>query len=122
MFKVTKKDFFTVRNEWAYDEKSSKVTTTFTIHTVAKEGENTKTLMGLYPHQWKAVTSEHPSQYGYDSIRGRIRLVPGTSFTLERRYRGFVPAWGGLEEAVNRLGLSARRLAEAARGPARRGA
>ena len=90
------------RAEWAYDEKASKVTTTFTIHTVAKEGENTKTLMGLYPHQWKAVTSEHPSQYGYDSIRGRIRLVPGTSFTLERRYRGFVPAWGGLEEAVNR--------------------
>ena len=58
--------------------------------------------MGLYPHHWSSVVSDHPSQYGYDSVRGRIRLVPGNSFTLERVYNGFVPMWPGLEDAASK--------------------
>ena len=90
------------RTDWSYDEQASRVTTTFRVRTVAKEGRNFTTLMGLYPHQWKAVTSPHPSQYGYDTVRGRIRLVPGNTFMLKRSYRGFVPWWGGLEDPASR--------------------
>jgi endoglucanase Acf2 len=35
-------------------------------------------------------------------VRGRIRLVPGNSFTLERTYNGFVPMWAGLEDAASK--------------------
>ena len=90
------------RVEWSYDEAASKVRSVFRVQTVAKEGQNLTTFMGLYPHHWSSVVSDHPSQYGYDSVRGRIRLVPGNSFTLERTYNGFVPMWPGLEDAAGK--------------------
>ena len=79
------------RVEWSFDEAASKVRSVFRVQTVAKEGQNLTTFMGLYPHHWSSVVSDHPSQYGYDSVRGRIRLVPGNSFTLERAVSRFRP-------------------------------
>jgi endoglucanase Acf2 len=93
------------RVEWQYDEKSSKVRSVFRVQTVAKQGNGTETFMGLYPHHWSSVVSDHPSKYGYDSVRGRIRLVRANSFTLERTYQGFVPAWGPLENADSRASV-----------------
>ena len=90
------------RVEWSYDEAASKVRSVFKVQTVAKEGQNLTTFMGLYPHHWSSVVSDHPSQHGYDTVRGRIRLVPGNSFTLERTYNGFVPMWAGLEDAASK--------------------
>ena len=90
------------RVEWSYDEAASKVRSVFRVQTVAMEGQNLTTLMGLYPHHWSSVVSDYPSQYGYDTVRGRIRLVPGNSFTLEHVHRGFVPMWPGLEDAASR--------------------
>jgi endoglucanase Acf2 len=90
------------RVEWTYDEAASKVRSVYRVQTVAKEGENLTTLMGLYSHHWSSVVSEHPSQHGYDTVRGRIRLVPGNSFTLERTYHGFVPVWPGLQDAASK--------------------
>jgi len=90
------------RVEWSYDEAASKVRSVFKVQTVAKEGENLTTFMGLYPHHWSSVVSDHPSKHGYDTVRGRIRLVPGNSFTLERTYNGFVPMWAGLEDAASK--------------------
>ena len=90
------------RVDWSYDGHASKVRSVFRVETIAKEGQNLTTFMGLYPHQWTSVTSEHPSQYGFDSVRGRIRLVAGNSFTLERVYHGFVPWWGGLEDPAHK--------------------
>jgi len=94
------------RVEWSYDEATSKVRSEFRVQTVAREGQNLATFMGLYPHHWSSVVSDHPSQYGYDSVRGRIRLVPGNSFTLERVYHGFVPMWGGLEDPASKESLA----------------
>ena len=105
------------RVEWSYDEARSKLRSVFSVKTVAREGENTGTLMGLYPHHWSHVVSEHPSQYGYDTVRGRIRLVPGNSFTLEHTYNGFVPMWGGLEEAANRESVASLMVGDQAKAP-----
>ena len=90
------------RVEWSYDEAAGKVRSVFRVQTAAKEGQNLTTFMGLYPHHWSSVVSDHPSQYGYDSVRGRIRLVPGNSFTLERMHHGFVPVWPGLEDPASK--------------------
>jgi endoglucanase Acf2 len=86
------------RVEWAYDEKASKVRSTFRVETVAKEGDGRTTLMGIYPHQWPALAPAPTSKHGYDTVRGRIRLVSGNSFTLERDFHGVIPMWGALED------------------------
>jgi len=105
------------RVEWSYDEAASKVRSTFRVHTVAKEGQNLTTLMGLYPHQWSSVVSEHPSQHGYDTVRGRIRLVPGNSFTLERTYNGFVPMWAGLQDPAAKESVASLLVGDRAKAP-----
>lgn len=93
------------RVDWAYDPKSSAVRTTFRVDTVAKEGENTATLMGLYPHHWNAKAQQPASKYQYESVRGPIRLVRGNEFAIERTYRGFVPAWAGLQNPEHKEGV-----------------
>jgi endoglucanase Acf2 len=105
------------RVEWSYDEAGSKVRSVYSVKTVAREGENLATIMGLYPHHWSSVVSEHPSQYGYDTVRGRIRLVPGNSFTLERTYQGFVPMWAGLEDAAAKDSVSSLLVGDLAKAP-----
>ncbi len=90
------------RVEWAYDERASKVRSTFRVETVAKEGTNLTTLMGLYPHHWSGMASPPASKHGYDSVRGRIRLIAGNSFTVERTFRGVVPVWGGLQDSASK--------------------
>ena len=86
------------RVEWAYDERSSKVRSTFRVETVAKEGDNLTTLMGLYPHHWSGMEPRPQSKYAYDTVRGQIRLIPGNAFTVERTFHGLMPAWGALED------------------------
>lgn len=105
------------RVEWSYDEATSKVRSVFRVQTVAREGQNLTTFMGLYPHHWSSVVSEHPSQYGYDSVRGRIRMVPGNSFTLERTYTGFVPMWAGLENAASKESVGSLLVGDLAKAP-----
>jgi endoglucanase Acf2 len=105
------------RVEWSYDEATSKVRSIFRVQTVAREGQNLTTFMGLYPHHWSSVVSDHPSQYGYDSVRGRIRLVPGNSFTLERTYHAFVPVWAGLEDAASKDSVDSLLVGDRAKAP-----
>jgi endoglucanase Acf2 len=122
---ATLKDFLAVayafptdtRVEWSYDEASSKVRAVYSVQTVARDGENLATFMGLYPHHWSSVVSEHPSQYGYDTVRGRIRLVPGNSFTLEHTYMGFVPMWAGLEDAAAKESVASLLVGDRAKAP-----
>ncbi len=90
------------RVEWSYDERASKVRSTFRVETVAKEGDNRTTLMGLYPHHWAAMASPPESMHGYDSVRGRIRLIEGNSFTVERPFYGVLPAWGPLQDPASK--------------------
>ncbi len=93
------------RADWAYDEKSSIVRTSFTVETVAREGSNLATFMGLYPHQWAAAAPAAKSQYQFDSVRGPIRLVKGNGFTVERAFHGLMPYWAGLESAEHKAAV-----------------
>lgn len=82
--------------EWQYDIQTSKVKSLFTVQTVAKEGNNQSTFMGLYPHHWSNLTAVQSAKYSYDSVRGQIRLIAGNQFSLDHTYQGFVPWWGAL--------------------------
>ena len=78
---------------WNYNTTTSKVTTTFTVTTDVKEGTETKVLLGLLPHQWAHLGSGSPqlSTHTYSSIRGELKTIAGTTFTVENTFKGILP-------------------------------
>lgn len=82
---------------WAFDQASGRVTTRFDTRHRTLEGPDHGPLLGLYPHHWWNNT-EVADKLGptYPSVRGPIRLLAANSFTVQRRYAGFVPFWPGV--------------------------
>jgi endoglucanase Acf2 len=82
------------RVEWSFDEKRSQLTTTYTAHTEAMEGDERATLLGLYPHQWH----DNPllgslTDLRFDTLRGPIKLLAGNQFQTQYTYHGILPFW-----------------------------
>ncbi len=79
---------------WVFDEKTSKVTTTFTFKTKAYEGTQEGTLFALYPHQWRyaAQPKLHGECGDYASVRGKMKLAEGPSFKTVMTYTGVLPS------------------------------
>jgi endoglucanase Acf2 len=76
--------------EWAYDEKTQAVTTTFRFTTAPREGTEKATLTALYPHQWRhAATPLLEASYG--SVRGPMRLAAGVEFQTRATFPGVLP-------------------------------
>jgi endoglucanase Acf2 len=100
---------------WRYDAASSRVRTTYTVDTVAKEGTQTTTFMGLYPHHWDALIAKPESTYTYDSVRGSIRLIAGNGFTTERIYHGILPEWPGLLDPAHRSAVDSLLVGDGAK-------
>ena len=103
------------RVAWAYDERASKVRSTFRVETVAREGTNRATLMGLYPHHWSGMASPPASKHGYDTVRGRIRLIEGNEFTVERPFHGVIPMWGALEDPASKKDVASLMVGDVAK-------
>ena len=80
--------------DWAFDDKTSKVTTNFTFKTRAHEGSQEGTLFALYPHQWRNALQ--PSLHGecgdYASVRGKMKLAEGASFKTAMTFSGVLPS------------------------------
>lgn len=78
---------------WEYNEKTSKVRTTFTVSTEVKEGINNKIYQGLLPHQWGNLAEDSPAPNGkiYSSIRGDLKILEGNTFTVENTFSGILP-------------------------------
>jgi endoglucanase Acf2 len=78
---------------WNYNESTSVVRTDFTITPDIKEGNETKVLQGLLPHQWNnlATDSPVPAEYTYKSVRGEIKTLAGNSFSVENTFYGILP-------------------------------
>ncbi|MEK8128741.1 glycosyl hydrolase [Paenibacillus filicis] len=75
---------------YAYNESTSQVATTYNFTTQAMEGTQTGTILALYPHQWKH-TGNTLLPYTYDSVRGTMKTLSGTSFTTTMTYQGILP-------------------------------
>ncbi|WP_373524520.1 glycosyl hydrolase [Aquiflexum sp.] len=78
---------------WNFDEATSVIRTEFEIETDIKEGEETAPLIGLLPHQWDnlAPDSPRPDLLSYSSVRGEIKTMASTSFSVENTYYGILP-------------------------------
>ncbi len=79
--------------DWNYNETSGSVRTTFTVTPDVKEGNNTKVLQGLLPHQWDRLASDspRPAGYNYPSVRGTIKTLSSNSFVVENTFSGILP-------------------------------
>ena len=95
------------RVAWNYDILHSAVQTTFSATITAMEGDNSTPLLGLYPHQWDKTPELSARLYsGYDTVRGKIRLLEASQFTVPLRYTGFVPYWPGVADAQSHAAIA----------------
>ena len=55
------------------------------------ENESTggDTIMALYPHQWRYSNSKY-TNYTYNTIRGTMKTIVGTSYVTEMQYNGIL--------------------------------
>ncbi|MFD0521710.1 glycosyl hydrolase [Paractinoplanes durhamensis] len=80
------------RVSYAYDQASSRVTTTYAYTTTAREGSGTGTVIGLYPHQWRALTGATPIAPTYVTARGAMKILVGaSSYTTSAVFDGVLP-------------------------------
>lgn len=75
---------------WDYNRGNSKVATTYSFTTTAKEGSSSGTVTALYPHQWKHCSNSF-TNYTYVSARGEMKVLSGESFTVNTPYTGILP-------------------------------
>jgi endoglucanase Acf2 len=78
------------RFDCEYDETTGVVRSTFRYETASYEGENSKTLFALYPHQW-LYTSTDLTGHEYRSVRGVMKMGRGSSFETRVAYPGVLP-------------------------------
>lgn len=85
--------------EWAYDEKTSIVRSDFTVETDVKEGAENM-LLGLLPHQWANLASNSPKPEGfsYKTIRGEMKTLAGSHFSVENTFYGILPTLPYVDE------------------------
>ena len=77
--------------EWKYLSNSSKVVTKYNVSTKNMEtGANGgDTIIALYPHQWRYTNSKFTG-YTYETIRGTMKTVVGTSYSTTMQYNGIL--------------------------------
>ncbi|MFG2103987.1 glycosyl hydrolase [Micromonospora echinaurantiaca] len=80
------------RLSYAYTPATSTVTTTYAFTTTPREGTATRTVVSLYPHQWKSLTGSTPIAQGYPSARGRMKVLTGVGeFRTAMTFHGVLP-------------------------------
>jgi hypothetical protein len=77
---------------YSYNQGSSRVSTTYAFTTEPREGTENRTVVSLYPHQWKALTGGTPIGQTYVSPRGAMKSLVGVqSFATSMTYHGILP-------------------------------
>ncbi|WP_230632711.1 fibronectin type III domain-containing protein [Paenibacillus athensensis] len=77
---------------WNFDEATSMVTSTYNFTVTPKEtGAPAATLFALYPHQWKNSATPLLNSYTYNSIRGKMIVGEGSSFSMSIKFNGILP-------------------------------
>jgi uncharacterized repeat protein (TIGR02543 family) len=79
--------------EWEYLPNAGKVLTRYSVETknMATGAKGGDTIMALYPHQWR-YTDATFTGYTYNTIRGTMKTVAGTSYTTSMDYTGILSA------------------------------
>jgi len=99
------------RVEWTYVEREnnevvSEVRTTFEFTVTDRSGgESAGTMTALYPHQHKYLHEGSSTIEGlhYESPRGEMKVVSGSSFTTALSYPGIIPHYPAVDAADDRI-------------------
>jgi endoglucanase Acf2 len=98
------------RVHWAYDEPASRVQSTYEVELEPRDGaEDPITLMALYPHQWRVLDDAYSpalTDLGYDTVRGRMRVLRANEFATTIPFPGalpYMPALGNETEQLRTL-------------------
>lgn len=78
---------------YSYDETNAVMRTDFAVTTEVKEGTATAPIIGLLPHHWGDLTSDSPALLDdeYTAIRGTLKTMAATSFSVEKPFYGILP-------------------------------
>ena len=78
---------------WSYDESNSVLTTEFNIEVDVKEGQYSKILQGLLPHQWNnlSIDSPQPNGASYQTVRGELKILEDNYFKTQNKFVGILP-------------------------------
>jgi endoglucanase Acf2 len=101
-------------NEWAkyafafpsntkaeYTVSGSSVTTNFNVYADLKES-GAHSLMGILPHQYNnAVTGQDFTGDYYETVRGRLKMFDGSSYTTNLTFKGFLPTLPGAQTTAS---------------------
>ena len=94
------------RVDWRYDRANNAVETTYKLEARVMEGADNGPLIGLYPHHWFNNPSvEAALGPAYDTVRGKVRLLPAAQFKTRLAYTGFVPYWPAIEGSARNAEL-----------------
>ena len=90
--------------DWRYDEPGSAVHASYRVKTAPLAEQGGETLLALYPHQWRALDDGSTlTRYGYDTVRGRMKLAHGTGFETTLQFPGALPLMPSLGNETERL-------------------
>ena len=78
------------RVDYSYDVKAGEVKTTYKVITKPMKGQSAPTYMALYPHHYKKQNFQL-TDAGYDSVRGKLKVLHGNKFTTVMPFYGIVP-------------------------------
>ena len=77
---------------FSYNQNTSQVSTTYTVTTQAIVPVSTAFLMALYPHHYASLPGGTTNTaFTYNSPRGVMRVLSGTSFTTVDTFHGTLP-------------------------------
>ena len=77
---------------YTYAQATSQVTTTYAYTTTARESGTSGTVIGLYPHQWRALTGATPVKQTYVTARGAMKVLVGASqYRTSAVFQGVLP-------------------------------
>jgi endoglucanase Acf2 len=77
------------RVSWVYNEQTAMLASIFSINADVKEGTENGTIFALMRHQWLSYTGPL-TDYTYQSARGVMKVVSGTSFATYMRFNGIL--------------------------------
>ena len=78
------------RVDYTYDVEAGEINTTYRVETVPMKGEAAPTYLALFPHHYKGQDPEL-TEVGYDSIRGRLKVVHANEFNTVLPFHGLMP-------------------------------
>ena len=78
--------------EWEYHPNEGKVYTKYNVTTTDMEtnAEGGDTIIALYPHQWRYAEGESFTGYTYETIRGTMKTLVGSSYLTTMTYNGIL--------------------------------